>query len=466
MSKSQKSSPLSLKALRRSAATIVACAVQDLYPDVQLVGGEGTDIGFYYDFIFKKPPDDALMPQLEERLRALVTANYPIRSLTMVPKNGAELFKHHGQHFKAQEALQAESQFLEIFHMQDFYDICPTPYITSSKEIAAIKLLEIISEHPRYSKMGDFVVTRVLGTAFFYKDALKQFVKQIKVAKTQDHRLVGSAIFCSFDDVSFGNTFWQPAGMELRDKILDWWKKEHKEQKFKFISTPKIVSRIFIQQEGWMDGEEWPMSIPVDLEGDNDVLVVHPFPLHLLLFQKGGFSSTQLPVRYAEWWETFRDVAPGQLYGMLRTRSFSGDHAHIFCSPEKVLEELISSLHFIERMSKMFNLKPKWILRSRLPQRKKRVESAKKALNWLTLALEKCRLEYELDSSEEKSHFPKIEMCLCDALGQEWTVSTLWVDTLDSSTVIGRTIFGSIERFVALLLEIHGNKAFQISDTI
>lgn len=455
---------ISLLALRHCAAELLACAICDLYPDTLLVEGESHETGFYYDFVFKRPPDEGLLPQVEERLRALITQDFPIRSLTMMRQNAIELFKHQGQLIKARLLAKSENQFVEVFQLDHFYDSCPLPYIESSKDVPVIKILAVEPALKRYTPVGNLTVTRILGTAFYDKQALKYYLKQLDLAKERDHILLGKQMEL-FEVEEESGCLWYPKGIILRDLLQSWWKKELIKAGFHFVSTPSFMrsSRL---EELMKKNDNVELFPSFEMEGISYCLSPSHVPYHAMLFQRLSPSFADLPLKFAEWEEVFHFVKNPQLSGMLRTRCYWQDKATIFCSEEQVLEELISSLQFISKIIRMFQFRPLWYF-SKGVQTKENAIRWKASVDFLANALKTSHFDYK-EFKEKNEAKPVIKMCIADSLGREWEIASVGINLSIPKkmgliytsknegkipVLIEQSIFGSLERFVGLLVE-------------
>lgn len=461
-----------LHVLRLSTAEILACAVKDLFPDVSLVEGGTTSWGFFYDFSFKKAPEASILLQIEERMRQLVTQDLPIRSLTMMRANAMELFKHHKQFLKIILLSKEVDPLLDVFQLNDFYDVCPAPHLTSTKEAAAFRLLGMESVPLELEEKA--IATRIEGIVFPDKKMLKEGVKNAEAAKKRNHLLIGKKkrLFLASDQVGKGCLIWLPKGNLYREKIINWWRRQIEGEGYQILSSPKLVELALLQKAyGRQNWNERNLTLePIELDGIAYSLVPGQAPLHAFLFKDQQFKPSELPIRYAECSEVFDAVSSRYLSGLQRTRNYTRDCAHCFCTPDQVIKELISSLLFIEKITKMLPLKPTWCFSFSTRFKKSSPEREKLALKWFEEALKASGLAYRKDAIDQRLEGPKVTAYLEDSFGREWEGPSVAIDlhlpsrlglhveskgSLEGElpVMLVTVLFGSLERFMALLIE-------------
>ncbi len=373
----------SLTALRRTAGQVMAAAVLELFPGTLLVQGQDTSLGFHYDFIFPFPFQQEMLTLIEERMRGMIKEGRPLKMLEMMPANAAAFLEHRGQPRRAKAARAIKNPLVQLVQIENFIDLCIDPCMAQLERIAAFKL------HPFLEK-GE--ATRLSGAAFFDKQALKHFLKRLEEHAGRDHVRLGEQLNL-FSASPESGWIWHPKGEALRARLLALWHREHTKQQFQFFSRASI------------------QSLPYSL-----------------------FSRFPRLAEYGY----LRQPSDAQS-GMFQTDFYLSDRAYILCSEAQLLEECISSLQFMIKISKILSFESRLVL------------GAKEAV--FVQALEKCQVDYDCDLNRQS---PGVELRIKDALGREWLGSTLRVEKDRSGErLLIRSTFSSLERIIALLIEQH-----------
>ncbi|MCE5315924.1 MAG: hypothetical protein LLG04_00995, partial [Parachlamydia sp.] len=443
--------------IRITAAEILACAVCDLFPQTQLVAAQLTQEGFFCDFDTRQPIDEQALPLIEEKMRGLIKADLPIERREMMRENAAELFRHRHLPFKAEQALLADTPTVFVNHLGKFCDFIPgeTPLLPSTAGCRSFKILEVTRDELYSEERGHYPVLRVRGTACEDLPSLKQWLKDIKAAKKRDHRVLGLQLFRPSDAICPGSWSWLPQGVELRETLLDFWKREVRSAGFQVVATPGLLK----DDAG-------------DLEFEGQFYSAFPgrAAAHAKLFAEGGYQHRDLPIRFAESAELFLPLAKVRLEGLFETRLRTSDYLHLFCTRQQVLGECISSLQFFDKTIKMLNFEPYWVLSDLRP-----VHSPVKQADWrqavqlLSQGLEGAGIKAEKRSEPAGMQGPSLEMRIGDSLGRKWALAFLGTEELISRqmalsfrdaerreqapVMLRGALFGSVERVVALLLE-------------
>ena len=453
--------PLSLKALRLSTAELLACSLCDLFPGTLLIGSVVTDIGFHYDCILKNPIDHSALPLIEERMRTLVRQDIPVKTLDMMRQNAVTFLAHQGQKLKANIASIMPNNVIQLIQIGNFVDICLPPYMTSTSEIASFRLQSIETLDVSIKK-NDGVVTRIHGTAFPDNASLKQFIKRAEEAKKRDHKLIGKemGLYSFHHETEF--CLWNPKGTILRELLKDWWNKILDNQEFALVTTmPMVPSAIVKTQKN-------DLSCHSEIENDDYLACSDPTPLHALMFATEQPTESELPIRYRAMAPITRNLSNEEVCGLLQSRNCERDYAQTFCSPGQVAEELISSLQFIDKIIKIFGFEHQWYFHThRAPQVNK--VNWTSAVELLETAMKACGIGYILDKDKETRYGPRVEIGLTDAYGRTWAGPHVLIDVMhpelyelhyrksDESkqrpVLISRSNFGSIDRFIAVLIE-------------
>lgn len=458
--------------LRQSAAELLAYAVTELFPTAILVEGKVTEFGFYYDFISDQLIDTHAIPLIEEKVRGLVKQNFTVHTLDMMRENAAQLFQHKDQPVKAQLVMEALDNIVQVIRIENFYDFCPSPYISETGEITAFKILKIESLQLYLPTEGEVDIIRIRGAAFSDKDRLKKYVKSVKQAKKIDHRQVGKELdlFSQHDDASSYSWFWQANGVAFREILYNLWQDLHRKQHFNFLESPTLVKQSLIKKSGLLDILPEAANAPIcDIEGINYLFPPCLAPSHALVYQSILHSYKELPVRYAECAQVSSFGKDGSLWGLLNNRLVLSDFAHIFCSPVQVESELISSLQFIDKFIKMFGFDYHWNLGGRGPKFAGTLNQWKKAHDSYVKAFEKCGFTYNYREIESGFIGPFAEALLIDSIGREWKGPRICIDfntperfglryqgpddEMHMPIMLVRSLYGSFERFTAVLVE-------------
>jgi|GEM_PF-2207066 len=477
-----------LKIIRQTAAEILAYAVHEIFPGVKLISGVTTDLGFYYDFLMEQPLSEELLFLIEERMRGIAKESVKIEMLEMMRQNAMEMFRHQNQPYKVDELQNSLDNIVQIWKIDTFYDVCQPPYGVNTSIAQAFKLQKVQRKTvllPFYDKSGkrkleQKQIIRIIGTACSNKSDLKDFLKKVEAAKKKDHRLLAPSmgLFKIEDDVFPGAIFWLPKGKFLRDSLLNFLSSADKNLKFQPVLTPNIVNLSFLKKTCKND-KNYDSSLVVEIEDEECILSPKKSVLHGLLFRSNPREINDLPIRYTEISESFAAGNESKFNGLFETRDFTSDTANIFCAEAQVVDELISCLQLIDETARMLALKIDYVLSSPSLKNSNLVESFDKGNVWLEKALNATGLQFIIDKESASNYAthhkglnhcgPSIEMRITDALGREWDGSSILIDLstreslglhyLDANgrkqapIMITRSIFRSLERYIALLIE-------------
>jgi threonyl-tRNA synthetase len=456
-----------LQVLRRAAAELLAFVVKDLFPNVLLVEGNRTDMGFFYDFIFDQPLHDQALTLIEVRMRALIKEGIEIRSLSMMRENAHSFFLHHGHPLLAERASREEQNIISLIQFPNFFDVCPPLSLTSTEEIGSIRLLEFKRLDRLIPQEEEDIytsVTRISGTAFEDPISLKKFIKALDQLKKRDHRLLGPELdlFSFNEQAGEIECFWHPKGETLRRLLLKKWEEECQKQQVQFVKTPLVVNEFFLKEKNLLP--------PLEVKENFYLLSASHFFQHVQLFKRRAVSVGDLPLRFAECIQEYQQEEESQLWGLLRAYSFSSDQMTIFCSEDQAINELISSLHFFKKIVRIFGFKDQWHLVTLGSKSSKGKQE--KAVEWLTEALNDCEISWIETQDLIGLREPGIELRLVDCLGRSWKGPSIevvvhFIERLDLSyqdangqrktpIVLKKSLFSSIDRFIALLIEQFG----------
>ncbi len=464
-----KNSKEGLEVLRHSASHVLAEAVKELWPNTKLGIGPAIEDGFYYDFFKKEPftPED--LKKIEEKMKEIIKKNKEFKEKEMKKEEALKFFSQKGEKFKVELIRELEGR-ISFYESGKFIDLCKGPHIKKTGEIKAFKLLSTGGAYWKGSEENE-MLQRIYGTAFFSQKELDEFLKKKEEAEKRDHRKIGKQLdlFSINETVGSGFILWHPKGTALRNAVMKFDEKEHLKRGYEFVTTPHIFK-----------GETWDISGHSGyykenmyfLEIDKQKYGIKPMncPAHIMIYKNNQHSYRELPIKYFEFGTVYRYEKSGVLGGLFRVRGFTQDDAHIFCTPEQLQEEIKKVIEFCLFVFKTFGFKDIAVKLSTKPDKAiGNEEQWKKAEEALKKALNETQLKYELDEGEGVFYGPKIDFKVKDSIKREWQLSTIQVDfnlpeRFDAvyigedskkhrTIMIHRAIFGSLERFIGILIE-------------
>lgn len=461
----------SLPVLRQSAAELLALVVTDLFPGALIVQSIPTEFGFFCDVLATQPIDDYALPLIEEKMRGYVRQDIEVKTLDMMREVAANFLEHKGQTIRADAVRSASENIVNLIQIGDFHDYCPLPYITETREVESFKIYGVEPAICFIPEEGVVDVKRIHGVVAADKQALKKLVKSLQAGKKADHtRSSGErGVFSFHEEISSLSCVWEDRGVKVRRLLIQWWESEHVKQQFRQVSTPSLIKESLAGKAGVYDqfsDEDLPVF---EVEDTQYVVVPTPAPSHMVLFGEKSRNSKDMPLRIAECAPLVSQGQKSNLWGAFDSAVAGADFAHIFCAPEHLEGEFISSLQFIDKFIKMFGFEYYWYFKGRGEKFAGTVNRWEKATNSVSSAFEKCGFAYESDPQETAFAGPVVEARLIDSCGREWKGPRVGLDFnspdrmglryqgADGKThvplMIVRSLFGSFERFVALLLE-------------
>ena len=467
-----------LHILRHSCSHVMAEAVKELWPDVQVTIGPAIENGFYYDFSRKEPFTTEDFAKIEEKMHEIVKRDEKVERIVMPRDEAIKFFKNKGEHYKAEiiEDLP-EGETISLYRQGDFTDLCRGPHVPSTGKIGnAFKLTKVAGAYWRGDSTKE-MLQRIYATAWADKKDLDAYLLMLEEAAKRDHRKIGKEmdLFHFEPEYAPGAVFWHDKGYKIYRKLIEYMRNRQENNGYIEISTPRVMDRIL-----WETSGHWEKYGAHNYSGqteDKKWFCIKPMncPGGLLVYKQGIKSYRDLPLRVAEFGKVNRYEASGSLMGLMRVREFTQDDAHIFCTPEQMEEECITTLKLILDIYKDFGFDEVKIYLSTRPE--KRIGSdeiwdiCEKAL---ANALTSHGYAYEINEGEGAFYGPKLEFILKDAIGREWQCGTIQVDMnlpqrFDISYIgedgekhqpvmLHRALFGSIERFLGILIENHAGK--------
>jgi threonyl-tRNA synthetase len=480
-----KNTPDGLEILRHDAAHVLAEAVKELWPETQVTIGPAIENGFYYDFARDEPftPEDLVV--IEERMKEIVDRDEKIQREVWERNKAVEFFRGIGEEYKARIVEDIpEDETLTLYRQGDFIDLCRGPHLPSTGKMGKAFHLTRVSGAYWRGDSRNAMLQRIYGTAWANEKQLRQYLTQLEEAEKRDHRRLGKLLdLFHFQEEAPGAVFWHPKGWRLFRNLIDYMRRRQNEAGYQEVNAPEIMDRSLWEASGHWEvfGEHMYTS---EME-DGRCYAIKPMncPGHVQIFNQGIKSYRDLPYRLAEFGKCHRYEPSGALHGMLRVRAFTQDDAHIFCTPEQITEETIAVCDLILGIYRDFGFDDVLIKFADRPTNRvgddKVWDQAEAALKQ---ALETSGLEYTYNPGEGAFYGPKLEFVLRDAIGRDWQCGTHQVDlnmpARLGATYIGedgqkhtpvmlhRAIFGSLERFIGILLEHHaGNLPLWLAPT-
>lgn len=458
--------------MRHSASHVLAEAVLAMFPDARFGIGPATQDGFYYDFDLPRPltPDD--LPVIEAKMKELVAADLPFTRQELSKKDARSLFAK--QPYKLELIEEIADEKVGVYRQGSFVDLCRGPHVATTGEIKAFKLVSIAGAYWRGDEHNP-MLQRVYGVAFATEQALADYLKNLEEAARRDHRKLGKELdlFSIHEEAGPGLVHWHPKGATIRRVIEDFWKDEHFRRGYDLVYTPHIGKLDLWKTSGHWNFYRENMYDPIDVEGQEYVIKPMNCIGHILIYKTSQRSYRELPLRYAELGTVYRYERSGVLHGLSRVRGFTQDDAHIFCRFDQLEDEVAGVLDLALFMVDTFGFSNYSIYLSTRPEKYAGDTKVwEEATDTLARALERQKLAYEIDPGEGVFYGPKIDIKFEDAVGRGWQGPTIQVDfnlpqRFDVNYVgedgkehmvamVHRTVLGSMERFLASLIEHYG----------
>lgn len=458
-----------LRAIRHTASHVLAQAVKRLYPDAKLAIGPAIDDGFYYDFDREGgfTPED--LEKLEAEMAKIVKENLPVKPFVLPRAEAVRFMEEKGEPYKVEliEDLP-EEETISFYQQGEFVDLCAGPHIMYTKGVKAFKLTSIAGAYWRGSEKNK-MLTRIYGTAFANKTDLESYLTMMEEAKKRDHRKLGKELgLFMFAEEGPGFPFFLPKGMTLKNTLIDYWREIHYRDGYQEVSTPIILSRKLWENSGHWDHYKDNMYTTVIDEEDYAVKPMN-CPGGMLVYKNQPHSYRDLPLKVGELGLVHRHEKSGQLHGLMRVRCFTQDDAHIFMRDDQIEDQIKGVTKLINEVYTQFGFEYFVELSTRPKDSMGSDEDWEMATNGLRKALEDMGLDYIVNEGDGAFYGPKIDFHLRDSLGRTWQCGTIQLDfqmpqrfdleyTAEDGSkkrpiMIHRVCFGSIERFIGILIE-------------
>jgi threonyl-tRNA synthetase len=463
-----------LDILRHSTSHVMAQAVQRLYPHVKLAIGPAIKNGFYYDFDFQDQVSTQDFEALEAEMKKIIEEDQVFNRFVLSRDEAIRFYEERMEPFKVSLIKDLDqNEEISFYQNGEFVDLCKGPHIPSTSYIKSFKIINLAGAYWRGDERNP-MLTRIYGTSFFHEKALRAYLKRMEEAKKRDHRKLGKQLeLFSLHEEGPGFPFWLPNGMVIRNSLLDFWRVEHREAGYVEVQTPILLKKDLWVQSGHWDNYRENMYTT---EIDSYPFAVKPMncPGGMLLYKEKIHSYREFPLRVAEVGLVHRHEKSGVLQGLFRVRSFTQDDAHIFMLPSQIEDEIINVIKLTDKIYTVFGFEYHLELSTRPEKSIGSDEQWEMATNGLKNALEKFGKSYKVSPGEGAFYGPKIDFHLEDCLGRLHQCATIQLDMslperfdlnyIDKNgekqrpVVIHRTVLGSIERFIGILIEHYGGR--------
>jgi len=456
-------------AFRHTTSHILAQAIKRLYPEAKLAIGPSIDDGFYYDIDFKEPINEEAFAAIEAEMKKIVKEDIALEYFTLSREDAIKMMQEKEEPYKV-ELIQdlPEDAVISFYKQGDFTDLCAGPHLMSTKPVKAIKLTKIAGAYWRGDEKNK-MLTRIYGTSFTKAADLEEYITRLEEAKKRDHRKIGKELqLFMMTDEGPGFPFFLPRGMKLKNILLDYWREIHERDGYVEISSP-----IMLNQQLWLTSGHWDHykdNMYTTLI-DDETFCVKPMncPGGMLVYKSQPHSYRDLPIRMGEIGLVHRHEKSGALQGLMRVRCFNQDDAHIFMMPEQITDEIKGVVALIDEVYQLFGFKYHVELSTRPEDSMGSDEDWEMATKGLQNALDELGLDYVVNEGDGAFYGPKIDFHLEDAIGRTWQCGTIQLDfqlpqrfeaeymgadgEKHRPIMIHRVCFGSIERFIGILIE-------------
>lgn len=473
-----------LETLRHSTEHVLTQAMLELYPGKFLMAmGPATDEGFYFDFEPLKDfkPNKDLFPKIEKKMQEIIKRNLPFIKKEISVKEAQKLFENNPYKKEWLDQIKDRGEKVSIYWTADnFVDLCKGPHLESTGQIKAFKLLSIAGAYWHGDEKNK-MLTRIYGTAFSNKKELKKYLWQVEEAKKRDHRKLGKELnLFSFHPAGPGFVFWHPKGYILYQKLIEYWRKIHQEKGYVEIKTPTLLSIPIWQKSGHMDNFSNKMYLVRTKGSEKAEYAIKPMNCDggMLVYAHNPHSYRELPIRMGELGVVHRYESSGEIHGLMRVRELTQDDAHIYCTPKQVKSELKAAISLCKQMYQTCGLPLNHIELSTRPEKFIGSKAMwKEAENTMKEVLEEEEIDHRINEGDGAFYGPKLDFHLKDCLGRTFQCGTIQLDFAQPDNfnltytdrngqkkrpiMIHRTIYGSLERFIGLLIE-HFAGAFPV----
>jgi threonyl-tRNA synthetase len=465
-----------LEVIRHSTAHLLAQAVKELYPDAQVTIGPVIEDGFYYDFAFKRPftPED--LAAIEAKMAELVKADQKVNRRVMPRNDAVQFFRNQGELYKAEIiAAIPEKEEISLYGQGNWVDLCRGPHVPSTGKLKAFKLTKLAGAYWRGDSRNE-MLQRIYGTAWADKKQLDAYLTRLEEAEKRDHRRIGKELdLFHLQEEAPGAVFWHPKGWTVFQTLIQYMRERQNAAGHQEVNAPELMDASLWQASGHL--EKFGENMYLTKTPDERTYAIKPMncPGHVQIFKQGLRSYRELPVRLCEFGKVHRYEPSGALHGLMRVRAFTQDDGHCFVTEDQITSESVAITRLILSIYKDFGFEDVAIkFADRPPKRVGSDEIWDKAEAALKAASDAAGIQYTLNKGEGAFYGPKLEFVLRDAIGRDWQCGTLQVDLnmperlgayyIDEHSakrtpvMLHRAMFGSLERFFAILLEHHAGR--------
>ncbi|ROM17887.1 threonine--tRNA ligase [Pseudomonas protegens] len=466
--------PEGLEVLRHSCAHLLAMAVKQLFPSAQVAIGPVIEDGFFYDFAHERPftPED--LELIEARMHSLAATNHSVRRRELSREQALQHFADQGEHYKVELIRDLPPDaVLSLYRQGDFEDLCRGPHLRSTGQLRAFKLTKVAGAYWR-GDARNAPLQRIYGTCWGTRPELEAYLLRLEQAQQRDHRKLGQQLdLFHFDDCAPGSVFWHAKGWTLFQELIGYMRRRQEQAGYQEVNTPDVMDRGLWETSGhWQNYRDHMFTTTTQ---DQRTFALKPMncPGAVAIFGHGRKSYRDLPLRIAEFGKVHRYEPSGALHGLLRVRHFTQDDAHIFCTPQQMQSECAATIALVYDIYKEFGFDQVAVKLSTRPDHRIGSDEVWDQLEEaLVGALQSMHIDYRINPGEGAFYGPKLEFVLRDAIGRDWQCGTLQVDLnlperfaisyIDERgercqpVMLHRALFGSLERFIGILLEHHG----------
>ena len=454
---------------RHTTSHILAQAVKKLWPDAKLAIGPAIENGFYYDFDMEHKLNDQDLLKIQKEMKKIIQANYPLERFELPREEAIKFMADKGEDYKVEliEDLP-EDETISFYQQGDFVDLCAGPHMEKTGQIKAVKLQSVAGAYWRGDSSRP-MLQRIYGTCFPSQQELDEYIAKLEEAKKRDHRKIGKEmdLFALYEEAP-GFPFFMPKGMIIRNELESFWKSEHRKRGYEEIKTPLIMSEQLWRTSGHWDHYKDNMYF-TKIDGEDYAIKPMNCPGSLLVYKRKMWSYRDFPIRMGELGQVHRHELSGALHGLMRVRTFTQDDAHIFMLPEQIRDEVIGVVKFIDDVYNMFGFTYHIELSTRPEDSMGTDEEWETAETALREAMESIGVPFVINEGDGAFYGPKLDFHLEDSLGRTWQCGTIQLDMQmpqrfdityigpdgekHRPVMIHRVIFGSIERFIGILIE-------------
>ncbi len=458
-----------LEVYRHTCSHVLAQALKTVYPTCKLAIGPVIDNGFYYDVDFKTPITMEDFAKVEAEMKKIIKSNLPIERFTLPREEAIALMRKFQEKYKVELISDLpEGEEISFYKQGSFIDLCRGPHLPSTGKIKAFKLVSIAGAYWRGDEKKK-MLTRIYGTAFAKKEEMDAYFEMLEEAKKRDHTKLGKEmkLFALLGEGK-GFPFFLPNGMVLKNLLVDYWRQIHRREKYVEVQTPIILNRSLWETSGHWDHYKENMYT-TKIDGEDCAIKPMNCPGGLLVYKTAPHSYKDFPIRMGELGLVHRHEKSGQLHGLMRVRCFTQDDAHIFMLPEQICDEIKGVVRIINEVYTLFGFKYHVELSTRPANSMGSDEDWNAATDALRAALDDLQLPYVVNEGDGAFYGPKIDFHLEDSIGRTWQCGTIQLDfqlpqrfeleyvgedgLKHRPIMIHRVVFGSIERFIGILIE-------------